>query len=160
MNFGKLPPRAASSQLRHHVLLPALPAPPSINWNEPCFSAQAGGQRRPQIFIARRGRGCKLLPHHSISPRPVALQQFPHEKQHRRGRKRRGMGKKPSHLHLSVCFSSPTCPHSSSGSCLESLTAPRTHGKNIQAAAGERGCCEEAASGHEQMQGIRCPGIR
>lgn len=35
MNLGELPPRAASSHLWHHVLLPELPAPTSINWNDP-----------------------------------------------------------------------------------------------------------------------------
>ena len=47
MNSGVLPPRVASSQLGHHILLLVLPAPASNNL---CSSAQAGAQRRPQIF--------------------------------------------------------------------------------------------------------------
>lgn len=75
MNFGALPPRVASSQLRRHILLLVLPAPTSTNSNDLCSPPQTGGQRRPQIFTARRRReGCKLSPHHSISPRPAALQ--------------------------------------------------------------------------------------
>lgn len=103
MNSGALPPRAASSQLWHHILLLVLPAPTSINWNDACSSAQAGGQHRSQIFTARRGgEQCKLSRHHSISSCPAALQHtlFPHEKQHHWGRKRQGMGK-----NLHTCIS-------------------------------------------------------
>lgn len=152
MNFVELPPGAASSQLWHHVLPPAstgmIPAPllrpegsVGPTSSQPEEKEKDANSHPPQHLPSPRGSAT-----HAVSPREAASP----------GQETPRHGTKPSRSRLAVCFSSPT----RSRSCLESLTAPRTHGKKPEAAAGERECCEEAAYGHEQMQGVRFPRIK
>lgn len=130
------PPRAASSWLGH----------PSSSW--------CSHQRRPPP-----SRHAATFPHPE-APRTLATSL---REAALLGQEMQKHGKKKKNLHTSgsVCFSSPTCPASSSASCLESIAAPRIHGKkkkNLQgAAAAARGACKEAARWQEQTQSILCP---
>lgn len=98
-----LPPRAASSWLRH----------PS--------SSGCSHQRQPPP-----SRHAATFPHPE-APRTLAASL---REAALLGQETQKHGKKKNlHTSGSVCFSSPTCPASSSASCLESIAAPRIHGK-------------------------------